>query len=254
VAGGPRVVLLCGMLGIRKIGPREYFSGLRPLLERMGCEVVMPRSPWGQTIARRARAIAGQLRDIPGPLHLIAHSMGGLDARCYITHLGGADKTASLVTLATPHRGSAAAEFVLQSPCSPWRHLPAVRDLTREAMAAFNERTPDCPDVACRAWPAARPVADQPWLVRRFGRVIAREEGANDSQVSVVSARWGEAMPVLEADHFELIGMNLRWPCRRRRAFDHLSLYRDIARWIIARERGQAPPDHEIKEPPCSSP
>ncbi len=234
----PRIVLLCGMLGIARLGPWEYFSGVRPMLEDEGFEVMTPRSPWGQPIARRARAIAEQLRDIPGPLHLIAHSMGGLDARFFITHLDGSERVASLTTLASPHRGSSAADHVLRRAWSPWRWLPAVRDLTREAMAAFNERTPDRPGVAYRSYSAARPVPEQPWLARRFGRVIEREEGANDSQVSVTSAQWGEHAGTLKADHFELIGMNI-WlnPLRRRAPFDHLPLYGEIAAWIRAHAR-----------------
>jgi triacylglycerol esterase/lipase EstA (alpha/beta hydrolase family) len=41
-----------------------------------------------------------------GRIDLIAHSMGGLVARFYAQHLGGARRADRLVTLGTPHRGS----------------------------------------------------------------------------------------------------------------------------------------------------
>jgi len=207
------------------------------MLESLGFDVVVPRLPWGQSIERRAGCLAEQLKKASGPLHLIAHSMGGLDARCYITHMGGHKKTASLNTLATPHRGSTAADHEMQIWYSPYRHLPAIADLTRAAMRQFNDRTPDHEDVIYRGYAAARCIHELPWLTRRFGRLIADNEGENDSQVSVVSALWGEYQNTLKADHFELIGMNV-WlnPFSRRLCFDHLPVYRDIAAWITQYE------------------
>ena len=47
-----------------------------------------------------------------GRIDLIAHSMGGLVARCYLQELGGARRVNRLITLATPHRGTHASEFI----------------------------------------------------------------------------------------------------------------------------------------------
>jgi len=211
------------------------------MLESMGFDVVVPRLPWGQNIKRRAGFLAGQLKHESGPFHLIAHSMGGVDARYYITRLGGHEKVASLTSLATPHRGSSAADYEMQTWHSLYRHLPAVTDLTRASMRQFNDRTPDHGDVIYRGYSAARRIHELPWLMRRFGRLIAAVEGENDSQVSVTSAQWGEHLGTLEADHFELIGMNI-WlnPFSRRPRFDHLPVYRDIAAWITRYEAMRA--------------
>ncbi len=229
----PRIVLLHGMLGVPRLLWWEYFHGVGAMLTEMGWDVLAPRLPWGQSIVRRARALAARMEGVPGPLHFIAHSMGGLDARYYITHLGGYEKTASLTTLATPHHGSAAADYELTLWYSPFRHLPAVADLTRKSMQIFNDNTPNRPEIIYRSYSAARPLREQPWLARRHGRVIDRMEGENDSQVSVASARWGEHLRTLRADHFELIGMNIRLnPFSRRRGFDHLALYREIVALI----------------------
>ncbi len=227
------VVLIHGLFGFRRILWIDYFAGVRPLLEAMGLRVVVPALPWAGPIGRRARRLAEQLDGETGPLHLIAHSMGGLDARYYIGHLGGDNRVASLTTIATPHRGSAAADHVCRS-LSPMIVFPGVRELTRERMRAFNDDTPDLPHIAYRSYSASRPVGEQPWIVRRYGRIIQEQEGDNDAQVSVASARWGEHIETLPCDHFELIGKNFWFnPLRRRPPFDHLPLYRQVGEWIL---------------------
>ncbi|MEM6328530.1 MAG: alpha/beta fold hydrolase, partial [Bacteroidota bacterium] len=49
-------------------------------------------------------------------LNLIGFSSGGLDARWLACEMGWADRIASLVTVSTPHRGTALAEYVLGRP------------------------------------------------------------------------------------------------------------------------------------------
>jgi len=226
------VVLIHGLFGFRRFLWIEYFNGIRQLFEGMGLRVIVPSLPWSGTIEQRAAALAEQLADETGPLHLVAHSMGGVDARRFITHLGGAEKTASLTTLATPHRGSSASDHVC-SHLSPFIIFPGIRALTMEKLAAFNRTTPDHPDTAYRSYSASRPIHEQPWITRHYGRIIAEQEGDNDSQVSVTSAAWGEHIATLPADHFELIGRNFWFnPSRKRNAFDHLPVYRNIGEWI----------------------
>lgn len=232
-----RVVLLHGLFGFRRFLFWEYFRGVHSLFASLGLQVYATKAPWGADIKTRAQAIARQLASFSFPLHLIAHSMGGLDARYYITHLGGHKKVASLTTLATPHRGSAAARKVSES-FSLARRLPGLRCLVPDAMEAFNQNTPDMPGVVYRSYSAARPIDEIPWIVRRYARCILDEEGENDGQVSVASAQWGKHVRTLHADHFELIGLNL-WlnPLRQRGRFDHLSLYREIGQWIHLQTR-----------------
>lgn len=64
-----------------------------------------------------------------GRIDLVAHSMGGLVARAYIQQLGGERRVDRLITLATPHRGTHAANFI---PAGLVRQLlPDSRFLTR---------------------------------------------------------------------------------------------------------------------------
>ena len=238
----PSIVLIHGLFGFRKLLWLEYFMGVRELLQSMGLRVVIPALPWCGNIERRSRSLAEQLAGEAGPLHLVAHSMGGLDARAYITHLDGVRHVASLTTLASPHHGSEAADHVCRT-LSPFVLFPGVRALTRGRITLFNANTPNQPGIIYRSYSARRPLDEQPWIVRRYGRVIQQAEGDNDSQVSVASAQWGEHLDTLYADHFELIGRNMWFnPLRSRRSFDHLPLYRDIGQWVLDQHAARQTP------------
>lgn len=232
--GKPTVVLIHGLFGFRKILWLEYFQGVRPLYESLGLRVIVVKLPWAGSLEQRAEALGRYLQHEQGPLHLLAHSMGGLDARYWINHLGGASKVASLTTLATPHRGSPAADFVC-SHFSPFRLFSGVRSLTTERLYRFNKVTPDQPHIVYRSYTATRPLHELPWIVRHYARVIQQQEGDNDSQVSVNSGKWGTHIATLPCDHYELIFRNFWFnPFRTRISFDPMPVYRQTAEWILA--------------------
>jgi len=235
----PTVVLIHGLFGFRKLLWLEYFQGIRALYESQGMRVIIPRLPWAGSIEQRATALAEQLRDEPGPLHLVAHSMGGLDARYWINHLGGAAKVSSLTTLATPHRGSPAADYIC-THFSPLKLLAGVRALTTERLHLFNQQTPDQPEVIYRSYTATRPLHQLPWIVRGYGRYIQQTEGDNDSQVSIQSGAWGTHIATLPCDHFEMIFRDFWFnPLQKRHRFDPMPLYRDIGQWILTFEQNR---------------
>lgn len=230
----PTVILIHGLFGFRKLLWLEYFQGVHQLYEDMGMRVLVPSLPWSDSIKQRSDALAKQLTAESGPLHLVAHSMGGLDARRWISNMGGSARTRSLTTLATPHRGSPAADHVCRT-CSPFRLFPGVHDLTTESIRQFNLNTPDHPAVIYRSYAASRPLAQQPWIVRRYGHMIQQQEGDNDSQVSVSSAVWGKHIATLPCDHFEIIGKNFWFnPFQSRTAFHPLPVYQEIGKWILS--------------------
>ena len=45
---------------------------------------------------------------------IVAHSMGGLDARYMISRMGMEDHVAALLTITTPHRGSPYADWIVR--------------------------------------------------------------------------------------------------------------------------------------------
>src|SRR5947207_11660478 len=111
--GRPRlpVVLAHGFLGFDElaIGSQRhaYFRGIETRLVQMGAKVYTPRVPPAASIATRAGRLAELIRALPDErVNIVAHSMGGLDARYAISQLGLSDKVASLTTIATPHLGT----------------------------------------------------------------------------------------------------------------------------------------------------
>lgn len=108
----PPVVLAHGYLGFGSLGPLNYFNNVASILKAAGAtQVFAPDVPPKGTLQARsaqlAQAINDRFRD--QKVHLIAHSMGGLDARYLIGR--GATNIASLTTLGTPFRGTLAADL-----------------------------------------------------------------------------------------------------------------------------------------------
>jgi pimeloyl-ACP methyl ester carboxylesterase len=105
-----------------------------------------------------------------GQLILVAHSMGGLVARAYVEHLDGADKVAGLVTLGTPHHGTALGSLLRGRNLLQMRRGSSwLRDLN-----AASEASPSVPVTTILTW-HDNVVVPQP---------TARLEGARNIEVS----------------------------------------------------------------------
>jgi triacylglycerol lipase len=162
------VVLQHGLFGFSdmKLGKLRlsYFNGIDCAIAERGHPLIVCRVHPTSSIELRARQlraqILSQLRTMKRPKErviIIAHSMGGLDARYMISKLEMADRVAALVTISTPHRGSPYADWVLKNlgkrmgglKLVKLLHLDlqAIRDLTTEACKEFNEEIEDSPDV-----------------------------------------------------------------------------------------------------------
>ncbi len=225
------VVLIHGLTGLDRLLPRrrpavEFFPGVCSRLRRFGVTVHCPRlSPMGG-VDERAAELAAFLTPL-GPAHLIGHSLGGLDARLAVTHLGA--EAVTVTTVGTPHRGSPVADHLARFT----RRGGAVRDLTTAACERFNRHTPNRPGV--RYFSVAG-VIEPGWLTPGWAlpsRIVSRVEGPNDGVVSVMSAEWGEQCDRWPGDHLNLVN----WPNRRRvkadawpdRGADYLRLLERLA-------------------------
>jgi triacylglycerol lipase len=224
-APGPPLVLHHGLLGFLQlqVGPvrLSYFHNIDRAIASHGYDVILSRVHPTASIARRAaqlkQTILARLKGMNRQerVILLAHSMGGLDARYMITHLGMARHVQTLLTVTTPHHGSAWADWCVQNLGRRLRALPAARylgldvegviDLTRERCARFNERTPDVPEVRYYSVSCARPWQRITPLLLPSWRVIYAAEGDNDGLVSVASATWGEHLGTWPADHLHSI-------------------------------------------------
>lgn len=146
---------------------------------------------------------------------LVAHSLGGLDARYMISRLGMARHIAALVTISTPHRGASLADFwhlhlgqrlkVYDLLSGLGLDIGAAYDLTRVRMAAFNEQVPDDPGVRYCSITCSMPFWKMRGKLMLTHQLVAREEGDNDGVVAVRSATWGEHLAHWEVDHLTAI-------------------------------------------------
>lgn len=135
-------------------------------------------------------------------------------------------KVLSLTTVATPHRGSAFADYIFNligtsNVPKLYRALEffgletgAFRQLTENYMLEhFNPRTPDVDSVRYFSFGATF----QPQLTsvfRRSHRIVQQAEGPNDGLVSVSSSQWGTYKGTLQnVSHLDLINWTnkLRW-------------------------------------------
>jgi triacylglycerol lipase len=232
------IVLVHGLFGFSRLrlGPWvlvDYFHGVVPALARSGNRVLVAQLSPTAGIARRAAQLKALLdREAPRePVHILAHSMGGLDARWMIAQLGMAPRVLSLTTLGTPHRGSPMADWALPrmvrlvGPLFDCLGLPrqAFSDLTVAACRAFNEQTPDAPQV--RYFSVAGKIDPgrlfPSWQLSE--PIVSKAEGPNDGIVSLSSAAWGEACEVWDGDHMSLV--NWPQPFVGPRQNDHLPAY-----------------------------
>jgi len=206
-------MLACSMLRLQLRDDYNYFSVLRQFLEDRGFRVLFPRVlPTGGVVAR-AQMLGEQIRQWTSePVNIVAHSMGGLDARYLISHLGMADQVRSLTTLSTPHRGSFMADWFSANFDRGVPLLGALRalgvsvegfnDCRPSVCRIFNERTPDAPQVRYFSYAGEVPLHKVTPMLRRAWDLLTAAEGPNDGLVSVRSARWGEFLGTIYADHF----------------------------------------------------
>jgi triacylglycerol lipase len=204
-------------IGVRRLGIGNYFRGIPAHLMAAGCRVVSAEVPPLGSIASRARRLKDAIREAVGEerVHVIAHSMGGLDARHMISRLGMDAHVLTLTTIGAPHRGSPVADRVFDL-ARRLRVLDVLRragvehdalvDLRTETCARWNEETPDAPGVRYLSIAGVKRRVEMIYGLRFTHDVVAPLEGLNDGLVSARSAAWGEVLPRWDCDHVNLIG------------------------------------------------
>ena len=129
----------------------------------------------------------------------------------------------SLTTIATPHHGSAFADYLFQQ-IGP-TNIPklykaleffgfetgAFEQLTQKYMTeSFNPRTPDSPDVRYFSY-GAQLNPHFTSVFRTSGGIVKAAEGPNDGLVSVQSSQWGKYQGTLDnVSHLDLINWTNR--------------------------------------------
>jgi triacylglycerol lipase len=224
------VVLHHGFLGVGfRAGPLDlsYFRGIDRAIAGRGNPLIVSRVHPTAGVETRARqlkeTVLRQMEILGRPANervlIVAHSMGGLDARHMIARLGMADRVAALLTITTPHRGSPYADWCVRHigrrlggfqlfNFLRW-DMQAALDLTTEHCRRFNEEIQDHPGVRYFSVSAARPWHRVPAFAVHAHKVVSDAEGANDCLVSVRSSKWGEHLGTWPADHFHTINKRL---------------------------------------------
>ena len=164
------------------------------------------------------------------PVHLVGHSAGGLVARLVLEKLGhsrlsdGRPKIASLLTIASPHRGSGLAQIFVDMPDrypGTTRVFRAIGYDIRPKLAIFATMTAavaaevmDPTDVGRFAGirtgsiVCAPPRARWSWVMRAFYRLPAFRAfaGPSDGIIEKPSQIFGDRVFEVELDHFQQAG------------------------------------------------
>jgi triacylglycerol lipase len=221
------IVLQHGLFGFDEIRIGKlrygYFNGIDRAIEARGHPLVISKVHPTSSIEMRAKqlkeTIDQRLSGYVGKVVILAHSMGGLDARYMISKLGMDDRVSALVTISTPHRGSPYADWCLKNLGQKLGglkiaeflglNIQAMNDLTTDSCARFNEKIADVRGVRYFSISAARHWhLIPPWLLHAH-KVVYDAEGDNDGVVSVKSATWGEHLETWAADHLHAINRRL---------------------------------------------
>lgn len=257
------IVLAHGLFGFAEIPlpfhKIYYWHGITTALTARGARVITPAVPPSSSIKDRATVLAQAVREQNpenAPVNIIAHSMGGLDARYMIRHLTETP-VASLTTIATPHRGSPVADYLVEPGAGPL-HLPKLYGVisrlglgtsafeqltTRYMQTEFNPITPDDPAVQYFSFGAD--VMGTPSLFSSFRlshSIINEAEGPNDGLVSVESSNWGQYQGTLMGvSHLDLINWpnRMRWAVREwmgmKRNFNAVAFYLGVADMLASK-------------------
>jgi triacylglycerol lipase len=249
------------------------FSKVRSLYESFGVPVLQPELHPSASIEYRSRQLKAAIEEAYGlghPVHIIGHSMGGLDARYLASPagLGCGDRICTIVTLGTPHKGSPVARRIPRSLTWTvgrigrmalkgqrivpglgrysryWEDLAddrweALEELTGEYLnKKFNTAIIDHPAVRYYSYGGDISSGSHKFL-SRFRAHIARLLGVfnepHDGLVAVESTKWGTFLGVLPADHGAMIGLQvIPGVCS---GFDHLPFFEQLMYHLALQER-----------------
>lgn len=231
------VVLLHGFGALANVMQGGVLHAEAMHLRARGVWAYAPHVNPYDTVAVRAASWASRLETVleetgADKLNLVGFSTGGLDARHLAREARWAARVASLVTVSTPHRGSALASYVLDRPerlrtwalavmefvgraayeSEPPHAEEALAELTPEGVEARFDPDATLPGAWCASYAGRAGKGTEapihPGLVVP-NRILYRLAGVNDGIVPTASMGWGERLGVLEADHGRQIGVQV---------------------------------------------
>lgn len=262
------LVFASGFLLPQHVGPIEYFNEVRELVVRMGHPPpLLHKVPPLADSKTRSEGLASAIRAFfpAGPIHIVAHSMGGLDSRRLIaSNPDLAARIVSLTMLSTPNQGSPLADLLagdrpslfsnfsalLSGSFSSLRlgglydafraalamvgiNIGALKDLTKKDAEAMPDVATTHRQIAYRSYAASGRVPRSPTskiLALSHEYILkAVNGGPNDGAVTVESAKYGKFMGTWDCDHLDQVGHDLdNLPLLERGDFDHIAKFTGI--------------------------
>ncbi len=239
----------------------HYFRNIASHLRANDFEVQHTSVSWAARVGQRSRELRDEVSRVLAAtgkqrVNIIAHSMGGLDARHMIVDEGMAEKVASLTTIGTPHAGTSFADWGLANrgdqiirALEGLIDLDGFFDLSTEACSEFNRRAREAEAASGVFYQAYGSFQERDGvfrLLRPSWDIIHEREGANDGLVPLGSQMWpaeeSEGVRVerkefpVQADHLNQAGW---WDSGEEQARDEYegaikAVYLDIARNLPA--------------------
>jgi triacylglycerol lipase len=260
------LVFASGFLVPQSILGINYFNGVEARFKGRHQTLFPPVQPL-ESCEARANELADEIakRFPEGEIHIIAHSMGGLDSRSLIGRnrngLSAPGRIKSLTTLATPHFGSPVADLLVgPEPIGPGfllyeaaslvlRQLNisigALGDLTTAGALRIPNVVKSHPHIRYRScFAEGRPSPFAPTCTvllptHEYVQSVAHQgvaDQANDGLVTLKSASYGELQqPFFPCDHADLVGHNLDGPGFNGFQFDHLTEFERLIDGLQAR-------------------
>jgi len=188
----------------------HYFKGIASYLKPHGFEVYHTSVSFAADVETRAKDLTKEVQKILAAtghekVHIIGHSMGGLDARHAIVNYGIAEKVASVTTLGTPHLGASVADWFIEN--GRWNrifsalgkviNLEGFKDLTTAACRAFNNLARDVEaanSVIYQVYASSHKREFTFLPFQKTWQITYDREGDNDGLVSVQSQKWEECL------------------------------------------------------------
>lgn len=183
----------------------NYFKGIRNFLRSQGFDVHSTRVSFAAGVNQRSEDLRNEVNRIltetgKEKVHIIGHSMGGLDARHMIVEKGMADRVASLTTIGTPHNGTSFADWGIANGgseviklVSKVVHIEGLNDLTRASCQTFNDAARNAEasnDVVYKTYAATEDLLTTFTPLQLSWTIINKEEGDNDGLVPLTSQQW----------------------------------------------------------------
>jgi triacylglycerol lipase len=209
-----------------RVGPLhfgDYWRDIPAWLSSTGTTVKIAQLTTDASIGERAAILKNLLEtELKGKkVNIIAHSLGGLDAR-YLASVLRSTQVASITTIATPHYGTPLTDWALQEAKDRgfwfWFFRLCGFDMSGRKFLGetsphfvannFNPKVPDVKSVryfsiATKASFSESNMSWLLWFTSRWleGRQDPLTRGGHDGLVPLTSQRWGEVIAELPMDH-----------------------------------------------------